>query len=87
MSDFPDDDSQDLSPEELKSCIIVENMGELAKAMILSCPDCSETLKPSHFERKRLKPDHYIRARFSCSNNHKVSRLFKVNWLETYDER
>lgn len=80
-SPFPDDDSKDLTPEELSSCIDTGTLEEWAGLLIHSCDYCNEPMIPVRFGRRRLKPDHYVRVVTDCSRGHTMSRLFKVNWL------
>lgn len=83
---FPDGDSPDLSDAEILGARLTANEAELVVSMrstlVHSCPVCMGTIVSVTQERRRRKPDHFIRSIHACAEGHRTTLTYKVNWLE-----
>lgn len=79
---FPDDDSPDLSDEEIAAAMDTVDAPAFSRMLIsFSCPSCGTIGNVVHHERRRRKPDHFTRVTFRCANAHTVVKTFRINWV------
>lgn len=82
FDEFPDDDSPDLSDEEIAAATVTADATTFARMLIsFSCPSCGTISTDVHHERRRRKPDHFTRVTFRCQNAHSVVKTFRINWV------
>lgn len=81
---FPDEDSPDLSDEEIagaQDTYDQEDFFKSVRLLYLCCPSCELPLKQRRHQRRRRKPDVFSRVVFTCAAGHESVKTFKVNWL------
>jgi hypothetical protein len=79
MSDYPDEDSEDLTDEEVESALLTTDKSDLAHRVSQATPD--GTTKVQH-ERRRRKPHQYLRTTFYGEDGEILDRrLFRINWV------
>jgi len=80
--DFPEEDSPDLTDEEMVAAIDVTTPEEMSQACLdLKCPTCSETLTFTKHQLRRRAPHLYARVLFVCKDGHQGSVTFRAHFL------
>ena len=80
---MPDEDSTDITEQQIRSAVKTDNPAELVRHMAyLLCPKCgAQPLLLRHVLRRRA-PDLYSRTCCTCANGHVEYFVFRVNWIK-----
>jgi hypothetical protein len=83
---YPNEDSDDLSDDEIAASIETASAGVLASRMVallhLSCASCGKPMNKVENAIRRRKPDLFSRLTTTCESGHQATQTFRVNWLE-----
>lgn len=74
----PDDDSEDLTDEEIGSAIPLANPEELAERLR---PDVEAGFQVSGYEQRRRKPHFYWRVRLTGPESVEKVLVFRPSWI------
>ena len=82
---YPEDDSPDLSDEEIEGAAETKDAQDLQEKMValihLSCGSCSGSVQGTKSALRRRKPHLFSRTEFKCENGHVWTRTFRIDGL------
>lgn len=83
------EDSPDLTDAEVDGAFVTVNYGKLRESLIhLSCPSCTEGVpSPVKHSLRRRRPGLYWRIDLECQNGHKMTKTYRVDWLEPHGKQ
>lgn len=79
--EYPDEDSEDLTDEEVASAIETTGTEGIVSGATIPCPECSGVVRVLLHELRRRKPHLYWRTTLECVHGHTTVRLFITDWL------
>lgn len=80
---YPDEDSPDLSDEEVAGAIQSQSPKDVGQLIHLSCSSCGATpMAFAKHERRRRKPHHYWRVTLRCEAGHEVKKVLQMTWMQ-----
>lgn len=82
-TEAPEEDSPDLTDEEIAQSVPTENLVDFARiwrTQFLVC-DCGALRQPIKSVLRRRKPNLYSRMHTKCTHGHEHTKTFVVNWM------
>jgi hypothetical protein len=80
--DFPEEDSPDLTDEEMVAAIDVTTLEEMTDRLLISkCSKCFASISPTKHQLRRRAPHLYARVLFVCKDGHQGSVTFRAHFL------
>lgn len=80
MNEPPEDDSPDLTDEELEKAIPTGNPADMA-SHLGACPVCQSESFSIKFKKLRRGVHFYSRVTLTCSAKHETKFLFENTWF------
>lgn len=82
MTSFPDEDSKDLTAEEIEQAIVTTNVDALIASLRgQMCSTCQQEFADAAYKLLRRSPFYYSRMRMFCRHGHSNTLLFRIDWL------
>ncbi len=83
QAEAPEEDSPDLTDEEIADAVPTSEAREMAKGIldIVHCPVCKSDWAHVSALARRRKPNLYSRMTFKCTNGHVLRKTFVANWM------
>lgn len=78
--EYPDEDSEDLTDEEVAAAIETEGTEDIVAGTTVPC-ECGGGVRILLHEFRRRKPHMYWRTTLECSHGHTTKRLFVTDWI------
>jgi RNase P subunit RPR2 len=77
----PQDDSSDLTEEEIGRALATGSPADMAQKLSGQvCRVCGESLFTVRQQKRRRSPHIYSRVTLTCPNNHWITQLYQVTW-------
>jgi hypothetical protein len=77
---FPDDDSPDLTDEEIAAALPSGSAKDLAKHLNAPCVTCGATGGKSAFRNLKRGSHYYSRVTVTCPAGHQATTVFETTW-------
>jgi len=79
-----EDDSEDLTDEEVESAIAVANVDAMLKRLRdARCPECEKEIEVFAHALRRRVPFLYARMDLQCQKEHSHTIIFRADWLSS----
>lgn len=81
--EYPEDDSPDLTDEEIASAVATVSSDAIVSAVQSArCSTCQQgSMRLTSHELRRRKPHLYWRVGLVCAQGHNASMVFLTDWL------